>query len=151
MPDPAAFATIRAAVDAIVPSVDGRPGAAELGVERHVVASIELYLPGFADLLVTLLDAYATDVRPEATFVQLDPDERRQVLRAMSEETSDDMRDVVDALLVFTYGGFYSEWTGYDRSTRTLQPPLVWAAMGYGGPVDGHPSYRTGDADGEET
>ena len=140
--DDASIETIRAAVEAIVPSVDGRPGGADLHVERHVVASVELLVPGYADLLATLLDAFAADVRSGARFVDLDPDERRQVLRSMSSEDAGDIRDAVDALLVFAYGGMYSEWTGYHREARTLSPPEVWTAMGYGGPSDGHPEFR---------
>jgi hypothetical protein len=48
----------------------------------------------------------------------------------------------VDALLVFTYGGMHSEWTGYDRARGALRAPAVWADMGYGGPARGHPVYR---------
>jgi hypothetical protein len=144
MLDEAGLATIRAAVDAIIPAADGRPGAAELGVATHVVESIELYLPGFADLLSTLLDAYAADVRPGAAFVELTHAEAHQVLEAMSREESPDMQDIVDGLLVFTYGGFYSEWTGYDRTSRTLTPPQAWAGMGFHGPSRGHSEYRVG-------
>lgn len=142
VPEESALAAIRAAVEAIVPSVDGRPGAADLGVERHVARSLEGYLPGFADLLGTLLDAYATDVRAGTAFVELTLDERTAVLRLMCAEESSDLRDLVDALLVFTYGGMYSEWTGFDPATGGLTPPAVWADMGYAGPVDGHPDYR---------
>jgi hypothetical protein len=144
MPDEAALGTIRAAVDTIIPGMDGRPGAAELDVSRHVAESIELFLPGFADLLVTLLDAYAADVRPGATFTELTHRERGEVLRAMSKEESPDMQDIVDGLLVFTYGGFYSEWTGYDRQSRALSPPAAWTHMGHRGPSLGHPEYREG-------
>src|SRR5437870_2985844 len=115
MPDEAALTTIRAAVEAIVPPVDGRAGGADLGVERHVVEAIELFLPGFVDLLATLLDAYAAEVRAGVTFAELTLEERGQVLRSMSREESPDMQDIVDGLMVFTYGGFYSEWTGYEK------------------------------------
>ena len=138
------MATIRAAVDAIIPSMDGRPGAAELDVSRHVAESIELYLPGFVDLLVTLLDAFAVDVRAGAAFVELTHEERGEVLRVMSKEESPDMQDIVDGLQVFTYGGFYSEWTGYERQARSLNPPRAWDDMGYLGPSLGHPEYREG-------
>ena len=144
MPDEAALATIDAAVEAILPSVEGRAGASELGVATHVAEAIELYLPGFVVLLVTLLDAYARDVRPDAVFTDLTPDERRHVIREMSKEESPEMQDIVDGLLVFTYGGFYSEWTGYARESRTLDPPAVWTDMGYQGPSLGVPGYREG-------
>jgi hypothetical protein len=142
VPEESALAAIRAAVEAIVPAVDGRPGAVDLGVERHVAQSLEGYVPGFADLLGTLLDAYATDVRAGTAFVDLTLDERGQVLRLMSAEDSGDLRDLVDALLVFTYGGMYSEWTGFDPATGALEPPAVWADMGFAGPVAGHADYR---------
>ncbi len=144
MADPATLLAIEAAVETIFPSVDGRPGAAELGVQRHVAHSMELFLPGFADLLATLLDAYASDVHPGASFTELDLGERGEVLRLMCSEESDDLRDVVDALFVFVYGGMYSEWTGYDRESRTLTPPLVWQDLGFRGPSRGHPDYRSG-------
>jgi hypothetical protein len=142
MPDQGTVATIRAAVDAIVPPVDGEPGAADLGVHEHVVESIELFVPGFVELLATLLDAYASDVRPGAPFTELSLQERQRVIRAMSNEDNADMRDVVDGLMVFTYGGFYSEWTGRDRSTGDVAAPRAWADLGYHGPVLGHPVYR---------
>jgi hypothetical protein len=142
MPDEGVIRTIRAAVEAIVPSVDGRPGGVDLGVERHVVRSIELYVPGFADLLATLLDAYAADVRRETAFADLEPEERREVLRFMSLEEAPDLQDCVDGLLVFTYGGMYSEWTGHDRATGRLTHPRAWADLGYGGPSEGRPGYR---------
>jgi hypothetical protein len=146
MPDVDAevMATVRAAVQAIVPSVDGFPGAAEAGVERHVVHSLELFVPGFAQLLVTLLNAYAIDVRAGAAFTELSVEERGRVLRAMSAEDSPDLQDIVDALLVFAYGGHYSEWSGLDRSTGRLDPPRAWEQVGYLGPVEGHARYRQG-------
>jgi Gluconate 2-dehydrogenase subunit 3 len=142
MPDDSAVEIIRAAVDAIVPSTDGEPSAADLGVQDHVVESIEMFVPGFVDLLATLLNAYAADVRPGAPFTDLTLEERQQVIRAMSLEENPDMRDVIDGLLVFTYGGFYSEWTGRDRTTGEVTAPRAWADTGFHGPVLGHPVYR---------
>ncbi len=133
---------VRAAVDAVIPAVDGQPGAADLDVQRHVVEAIDGFLPGFVDLLTTLLDAYAADVRSGASFLELNPDERRGVLRLMSLEENPDMRDVIDGLLVFTYGGMYSEWTGYDRATGALTAPAVWESIGFLGPAKGHPDRR---------
>jgi len=142
MPDEETVSVIRAAVDAIVPSVDGEPGAAELRVHEHVVESIELFLPGFVELLATLLNAYAPDVRPGAAFSVLTVEERQRVLRSMSNEENADMQDVVDGLMVFTYGGFYSEWTGRDRATGEVIPPRAWRDVGFHGAVLGHPVYR---------
>jgi hypothetical protein len=142
MPEETSLVAVRAAVEAIVPPFGDLPGAADLDVQRHVVEAIEQFLPGFVDLLVTLLDAYANDVEPGAGFAQLDADGRMGVLRTMSGEDDPDMQDIVDGLLVFTYGGYFSEWTGYDRASGTLRPPAVWTAIGYGGPSAGHPDYR---------
>jgi hypothetical protein len=144
MPEAAALESIRAAVEVLVPPVDGEPGAADLGVDRHVAEAIEQYLPGFVDLLGTLLDAFAADLQAGATFVSLTVDERSRVLRAMCREEGPDMQDIVDGLMVFTYGGMYSEWTGFDRATGTLEPPDVWASIGFGGRSDGHGEYREG-------
>jgi hypothetical protein len=138
MPDPHSIATIRAAVETILPRAGDRAGAADLDVDRHVVELVEMALPGFVDLIAALLNAYAGG----APFSELAPDERTAVLRAMCTDESQDVRDAVDALLVFTYGGMHSEWTGYDRASGALRPPAVWAEMGYGGPVRGHPAYR---------
>jgi hypothetical protein len=144
MPEPASIEAVRAAVEAIVPEAGDRPGGAELNVHLHVVDALDRFLPGFVDLAATLLDAYAVDVRPGASFIELRPEERLEVIRAMSLEDNADMRDVVDGLLLFTYGGMYSEWTGYDRETGRLDEPRVWEAVGYHGPSDGHPAYREG-------
>jgi len=61
MPEETSLVAVRAAVEAIVPPFGGLPGAADLDVQRHVVEAIEQFLPGFVDLLATLLDAYADD------------------------------------------------------------------------------------------
>jgi hypothetical protein len=53
------------------------------------------------------------------------------------------IRDVIDGLMVFTYGGLYSEWSTFDRATRQLRTRLgSWGPMGYHGPAEGHPDYR---------
>ena len=142
MPDAASSATLRAAVEAIVPGSESHPGGAELGVEHHVAQAIEQAFPGFVDLIAILLDAYAPDVRPGATFLQLTLEERGEVFRLMTNGETQDLRDAIDAVLVFTYGGMYSEWTGYLRATRELRPPDVWQRVGYHGPVAGVPDYR---------
>jgi hypothetical protein len=69
-------------------------------------------------------------------------DERRQVFGAMSSEESPDMADLIDGLLVFTYGGMYSEWTAAHSQAGRRQRPEVWDDIGYGGPSDGHAGYR---------
>jgi hypothetical protein len=142
VPDPSSLETLRAAVDAVAPSTDGRPGAVDLNAHQHVADMIELALPGSVDMLAVLLDAYATEVRAGATFASLSLDERGAVFRRMSTDDSQDIRDVVDALIVFSFGGTYSEWSGYDRATKTLKAPPTWSAAGFPGPSHGHPDYR---------
>ena len=135
---------IRAAVEAIGPAVDGRPGALDVSADRHVIQVIDQALPGFVDMIGLLLDAFAHDVRPGAAMSDLSLEERGQVLRLLAREEGQDAKDVVDALFVFTYGAMYSEWSGYERATGTLEAPATWAAVGFHGPVDGVPDYRTG-------
>ena len=140
MPDEASLDAIRAAVDTIVPAAEGMPGALAMGVDRHVVELIEKSFPGFVDLIAALLNAYAADAG--APFAELSPDDRSKVLRAMSTDESQDIRDAVDALIVFSNGGSYSEWSGYDRATGELKAPPTWSHVGFPGPSVGHPDYR---------
>ena len=142
MPDDASLDTIRAAVDTIVPATGDLSGALAMGVDRHVVELIEQSFPGFVDLIAALLNAYSMDVRADASFTELSLDERSTVLRAMSTDDSQDIRDAVDALIVFTNGGTYSEWSGYERATGKLSAPPTWSHVGYHGPTHGHPDYR---------
>ncbi len=142
MPDPATLATIRAAVDTILPRTELMPGAVDLEVEDHVVALVEQGLPGAIDMIVALLDAYANDVRAGAAFAELSLEERDAVLRAMSTDESQDIRDVVDGLIVFTLGGAFSEWSGFDRASGKLNPPPSWSVVGFHGPAHAHPDYR---------
>jgi hypothetical protein len=142
MPDEGSLEAIRAVVEVVVPPTDGRPGGSELDVHRHVADSIEAAFPGFVDMLAMLLDAYGSEVRAGARFADLTLEERGQVLRSMAREETQDMQELVGALFLFTYGGVYSEWTGYDRSTGRLDPPAAWEELGYRGPVAGNPVYR---------
>jgi hypothetical protein len=142
MPDPSSLETLRAAVDAVAPSIDEMPGALAARADEHIATLLEQNLPGSLDMLAALLNAYAMDVRAGAAFVDLSLEERGVVFRKMSTDESQDIRDVVDALLVFTFGGTYSEWSGYDRATGDLKAPPSWAASGFHGPVPGHPDYR---------
>jgi hypothetical protein len=145
MPTDDSMAAIEAVVDTLIPGGEDGPGAAELGVHRHVAEAIDAAFPGFVDMLALLLNAFAADVRSGAQFLELDADERGEVIRAMAREESQDMKEIVGALFLFTYGGMYSEWTGFDRSTGALRAPAVWKELGYRGPVRGNPEYR-GDA-----
>src|SRR2546426_10608037 len=144
MPDEGSLATIRAVVEVIAPPTVNAPGGAELGVHHHVADAIEAAFPGFVDMVAMLLDAYASDVRAGSPFSGLDLEERGRVLEAMAREETQDMQEIVGALFLFTYGGVYSEWTGYDRTIGELRPPPTWAALGYRGPVLGNPRYPPG-------
>jgi hypothetical protein len=144
MPDQASLDAIRAAVDTIVPPAEGMPGALAMGVDRHVVDLIEQSFPGFVDLIAALLNAYAMEVKDGSPFADLSAEERSTVLRTMSSDESQDIRDAVDALIVFTSGGTYSEWSGYDRASAKLDPPPTWSHTGFHGPSIGHADYREG-------
>jgi hypothetical protein len=137
MPEEASLATLRAAIEAVAPPVDDQPGAVEMGVERHVVTQIEMYLPGFSEMLAALLDAYAMDVRAGAAFAELTPEERGEVFRLMASEEAQDIREAVDAIFVFTLGGVYSE----SVAPPGERPP-AWDRVGYPGPSHGYPDYR---------
>ena len=139
MPDEPALASLRAAIEAIAPPVDGQPGGVELGVEHHVVKQIEMYLPGFTEMLAALLDAYAMDVRPGTAFADITLEERGEVFRLMASEESQDIREAIDAVFVFTLGGVYSE----SRAPAGERVPS-WDRVGYLGPSLGHPVYREG-------
>lgn len=142
--DPASIEVIRAAVEAILPGDGDLPSAAALNVHHHVAALADGYLDGFADMIASLLNAYAAEQGAES-FPRLDHAGRIAVLRAMASEESADLRDAADAVFVFAYGGMYSEWTGFDREARALRAPAAWARVGYHGPVPGHPDFRVDD------
>lgn len=142
MPDPASIEALRAAVEAVVPPTEAMPGALDVRADEHIATLLEQNLPGSLDMLAALLNTYAMDVRSGASFAELSLDERGKVFRAMSTDDSQDIRDVIDALLVFTFGGTYSEWSGYDRATGEIKAPPSWSACGFPGPARGHPDYR---------
>ena len=139
MPEESSLATLRAAIGAIAPPVGGRQGAPTEGVERHVVHQVELYLPGFTDMLAALLDAFAMDHRAGAAFAELSHEERGEVFRLMAAEEAQDIREAVDALFVFTLGGVYSE-----AAAQPGERAPAWDRMRYAGPSFGHPDYREG-------
>jgi hypothetical protein len=141
MADPASAETIRAAVEAVLPPVGDRPGGADLGVHEHVIEQVEMALPGFVGLMAALLDATAMELS-QAPFAGLGVAERLEVIRALSSDEAQDVREAADVLLIFAYGGMYSEWTGYDRAAGELRPPAVWDDLGFHGPSLGHPGYR---------
>jgi hypothetical protein len=144
MADEGSVRTIRAAVEAILPGDGDVPSGVDAGVERHVADLADQYLPGFADVIAALLNAYAMEATGQA-FADLDVAGRHAALRAMASEGSVDVRDAADALFAFTYGGHYSEWSGFDRERRTLTPPASWAAIGFEGPAIAHPDFGRED------
>lgn len=139
---PATVETLRAAVDTIVPSVDGAPAASELNAHHHLIEVLDKALPSGADLVASLLDVIAGQTTPETRFVDLDDKERGKVFDALAATGLQDLRDAVDAILIFTLDAVYSEWSGLDRSTGSLSPPKSWTRLGYHGPVLGVPKYR---------
>ena len=138
MADPESEATIRAVVDTILPSEEGRTGGVDVGADEHAVGQLELFLPGFPDMAAALLNAYAMGVRPGAAFTELTAEERIQVFRDMSADESQDIREALDAIVLFAVGGTYSEAGGKGERPRT------WDDVGYPGPSDGYPEYRAG-------
>jgi len=142
MTDPDTLATLRAAVETIAPGTEGMPGAVDVGSDQHVADMLDLGLPGITVMIAALLDAYAADVKGGTAFKDLSIEDRGRVVRAMSTDESQDIRDAIDAIIVFGCGGLFSEWSGYDRASRALKAPAVWAAAGFHGPVHGHPNYR---------
>lgn len=126
----------------MLPPTDGRPGAADLGVERHVVEQAEGAMEGSTDLMAALLNAYADGVRSGIAFAELSREDRVTVLRTMCADEAQDIRDVVDTIQIFAIGGMYSEWATFDPKTQSLQRPATWDDVGYHGPVDGIAEYR---------
>jgi hypothetical protein len=142
MPDPASLETLRAACDTVAPTTAPMPGAIELRSHEHVADMLEQGLPGITDMIAALLNAYASEISMGTPFTELSHEDRGKVFRAMSNDESQDIRDAVDALIVFACGGTFSEWSGYDRATGNVTPPATWAAVGFPGPSHGHPNYR---------
>lgn len=136
--DPESEATVRAVVETILPAAEGRTGGLEVGADEHALQQLELFLPGFPDMAAALLNAYAAGVRPGATFIELTTDERVQVFRDMSADDAQDIREALDAIVLFAAGGTYSEAGG-----KAGRPP-TWDDVGYPGPSDGYPEYREG-------
>jgi hypothetical protein len=141
MADPDSAATIRAVVEALLPATEGRAGALDVDADLHAVDQLDKYLPGFPDMAAALFDAYASGVKPGASFKELSIEERVQAMREMASDESQDIREALDAVTVFAIGGAYSEW-----SARHQDPPRprTWDDTGYPGPSDGYPDYREG-------
>jgi hypothetical protein len=142
MTDPATLETLRAAVETVAPATEGMPGATDVNSHEHVAEMLDIGLPGITVMIAALFDAYAADVKADTPFKDLSIEDRGRVVRAMSTDDSQDIRDAIDAIIVFGCGGLFSEWSGYDRASRALKAPATWAALGFHGPVHGHPNYR---------
>ena len=139
MTDPSTLETLRAAVETIAPATEGMPGAVDVGSHEHVADMLDIGLPGITVMIAALLDAYAADVKAGTPFKDLSIEDRSRVVRTMSTDESQDIRDAIDAIIVFGCGGLFSEWSGYDRASRALKAPAAWGAVGFHGPVHGHP------------
>jgi hypothetical protein len=140
MAEPETAATIREVVDTIFPTAEGRTGALEVGAGEHAVQQLDLFLEGFPDMAAALLNAYAMGVRPGATFAELTTEERVQVFREMAAEEAQDIREALDAIVLFAAGGTYSEHAAPAPGER----PPTWDELRYPGPSDGYPDYRVG-------
>ena len=133
---------LRAVVDVIIPAADGRPQASALGVHRRVASCLEMAQPGATSLLVLLLDMYARVQRPDAIFTELTPGQQDSVLRELAADESDDLRDLVDVVHVYTLNGYFSDWQDCSPETGGFTAPPVWQAMGYHGPSLEHLAYH---------
>lgn len=133
---------LRAVVDVIVPDTDGHPSASALGVHLRLASCLEMAQPGATSLLVLLLDMYARVQRPDATFAELTPMQQDSVLRELSADESDELRDLVDVVHVYTLNGYFSDWPGCRPETGDFTAPPIWQAMGYHGPSLEHLAFH---------
>jgi hypothetical protein len=109
------------------------PGSSAAGLHERVAGLFDAAIPGYSLLSSGLLDAFAVDVRPEASFADLTDEERSQVLRTMLADEGVDVRDVADGIILFTLGQNYSE-THPERES-------IWRRIGYHGPSEGIADY----------
>jgi hypothetical protein len=135
--------TLRAAVEVAFPGGDGIPAGLDVNADVHIREALDGILPGSVDLLAALLDAQAAELGAAEGFASLSFDDRTKVFKAMLDEDIADVRELAEAVLLFGAGAIFSEWSGYDRTTRELRPPTAWSALGFPGPSRGHPVYRT--------
>jgi gluconate 2-dehydrogenase gamma chain len=133
-PDPAVEATIRAAVERIIPSDDGLPGAREAGTYDFVAdEAISRGAAGLQALAAraALLDqaaAAADPERPGARFVDLSPDQQDAVLLALETEGS----AALGWLVELTMEGFYG-----DPRHGGNRAGVSWEMIGFPGPTGG--------------
>lgn len=115
--------TFAAAADTIL------PGSSAVGVHEKVAALFNGAMDGFPIMAAGLLDAFAAEAKPGASFASLSEAERSEVLKTMLADDAADVRDIVDGLSLFTLGQTYSEANPEHRA--------LWARIGYHGPSDG--------------
>lgn len=125
--DESLLKTFAAATDSVL------PGSSSAGVHERVISLFDGAMQGFSHVVAGLLDAFASDVRSGASFVDLDEKEREAVIRLMIDDPSVDVRDAADGLLLFTLGQNYVETHPRYQD--------VYQRIGYRGPSDGHPEY----------
>lgn len=107
------------------------PGSSESGIHAKVAELFNTAMPGFPTLVSALLDGFAMEEVPGITFRELDPEAKDRVIEKMSVDPSNDVKDVIDGLFLFTLGQNYNE-THPNREQ-------VWARIGYHGPSEGIP------------
>jgi gluconate 2-dehydrogenase subunit 3-like protein len=134
--------TIRALASSIIPGVDVDEtiGAAEIQAEAFIAHYLDFVQPGLADALPVLFDGLVAEARPDASFVDLEPAERLEILKRLGEHEVAELRDLADILVALTVAAFYGEWSGQDSDGALVARPVGWELVGFPGPVDGHPN-----------
>ena len=131
--DPAALATIQAAVERIIPSDDGLPGAREAGTIGFVLdeaaGSGQTGLTALA-ARAAVLDAAAAaiDARPGITFSALPTQLQDAVLLELETDGSPALRWLVET----TMEGFYG-----DPRHGGNKDAVSWQNIGFPGPTGG--------------
>ena len=127
MYDDDVMATFASAADTILPR------SSDQGLHEKVVALFDGAMPGYPVLVMSLLDAFASDIESGKRFVELDDAGRGKVFGVMLADPAYDVRDVVDGLFLFTLGQNYSE--------ANPNHDAVWQKLGYHGPSEGVANY----------
>lgn len=118
-------ANLKSACDTIL------PGSSQFGIHDKVAELFNTAMPGFPVLVSALLDGFAMEEAPGVTFRELDPEAKDRVIEKMSIDPSNDVKDVIDGLFLFTLGQNYNET--HPKSEQ------VWSRIGYHGPSEGIP------------
>lgn len=116
-------ANLQSACDTIL------PGSSQFGIHHNVADLFNTAMPGFPVLVSALLDGFAMEEAPGVTFRDLDPAAKDRVIEKMSVDSSNDVKDVIDGLFLFTLGQNYNET--HPKSQQ------VWSRIGYHGPSEG--------------